>query len=154
MFNNFVVTIRKWIGLPGEEVWNLLRWIHPNAHLEIDNPNVLVASATYDGKPVAYLTAEPVYLVSSVALAPTTTPKNEEEAGQAIQSVLDDAARNAGIGRFLVVVPEGAPKIAGERTLRFVERKLPQEIIFTSEGSSITKRLSVSADQTTAAWVN
>ena len=149
MFNNLKASIRKFLDVSGPEFWKFLKW----GGSPTDNSQALICSASCNGKTVAYVTAEPIYLVSNYALNPEATPSDLQKAGDAIDYALASEGQRLGVGRFFVVVPEGAPKIAGERTLRFIERKLPQEITFTDD--SFTKQLlSVSADNTTAEWVN
>lgn len=151
MFNNILkASVRKLAELSGSEFWKFLKW----GGTAIDNSQALICSASREGKTLAYVTAEPVYLVSHCALNPEATPSDQKTAGDAIDYALANEGHQLGVGRFLVVVPEGAPKIAGERTLRFIERSLPQEITFTVNGTPITKQLSISADNTTAEWVN
>jgi hypothetical protein len=43
MFSNIKAKVRKWSGLPYGDLCNLLTWVDRH-NVEIDNPNLLVAS--------------------------------------------------------------------------------------------------------------
>jgi len=139
MFETFKAKICKWADITPEEFWKFLRL----GGSPIDNPQALVCSASRNGDTVAYLTAEPLFVVHSYALKEGFTPPELQKAGNVIDEALVVEGKRVGIGRMLILVPENAPKQPGEKVLRYIERKLPQEIAFNSDGAApITKRLS------------
>ena len=154
MFNNFKATVRKWAGLPFEDLWNVLSWLsRSKSTFETDNPNVLVGKACNErGEPVVYLTAEPIFLVGGYAIFPGTDPSEAGQAADAIDSALVHEAEKAGVQRVLVVLPDYAPTHPQERLLRVIERRLPQTITVSINGKVIEKKLIVSS--TSAEWAN
>ena len=122
MVNNFKARIRKWANLTQQDLANLLRWGgSPNS-----NPNTLVCSASAGGETIAFMASEAVFVVTNYALKPGTAVSDLEAAGNAIDAVLAVEAQRVGVGRFLIALPEGCPAQPEEKTLRYVERRVPQ----------------------------
>src|SRR5215472_11265990 len=113
MFNNFKAAIRKWAGLPYADLGNLLTW--SVSRVDIDNENLLVASANERGAPVAYVTAEPTLLVNAYAVSPEASEADKHKAGDCIDSQLEGVTEELGVGRFLIVLPRAI--LADDHTL-------------------------------------
>lgn len=131
MLNNFKATVRKWANLPYADLCNFFSWLDFNkSNVEFNNQNLLVASATNErGETVCYTTAEPIFLVNAYSVSPSSTPEEAQQGGDAIDITLAGEARKAGVNRLLIVVPADTPHQPGEKWLRVIERKVPQETI-------------------------
>ena len=123
---SFKASIRKWAGLPIEDVTNLLTWSDGKSDFDFGNRNLLVASAAKDGQPVAYLVAEPTLIISNHAFAPRTTPSDTLQIGNSIDAALETEARKIGAECFLIVIPDWAPHERDEKLLRVIFRKISQ----------------------------
>jgi hypothetical protein len=123
MFSNFKSRLRKWADLTHEDFFKLIGW--SPTKLEFDN-RTLVASASRDGETLAYVAAQPVFIVSSYALNPETTPTDLQNCGNAIDSALLTEAQRVGIGKLWIELPEDAPPQPDEKTIRVIERSIPQ----------------------------
>lgn len=139
MFNSFKATIRKWAGLPFEDVTKLLNWqFWGTSNLQLDNPNLLVAKAAdTKGNAVAYMTAEPTFIISNYAKAPDISQLYAAQAAYSIDAALEVEARKMGAGRFVIVLPDGAPHERDEKVLRVVYRTIPQNTTITCNDASI-----------------
>lgn len=150
MFNDFKATIRKWAGLPFQDVTNLLKWSDGKSDVEFGNSNLLVAKATdVKGKAVGYLTAEPVLLISNYAVDPRTPFSDIQQIGDSIDGALAEKAKEIGAERFMILVPEGAPHLPGEQMVRVFYREIPQQTPITIE-----KRFSVDSRTNSAKFIN
>jgi hypothetical protein len=154
MFNSFKATIRKWVGLPFQDVTNLLTWSDGES-VDFGNRDLLIASASKDGQTVAYLVAEPTLIISNSAFDPHTTPTDAQQIGDSLDVALAEKAKEIGADRFLIVVPDDAPHQQGERSVRVLYRKIPQNTTITCNGgSSIEKRFSVDPQTNSAKFIN
>jgi hypothetical protein len=124
--NNFKTRLLKWSELAQQDLYNLLQWA--GFPIEIDNPHTVVCSASCDGKTVAYVVSEPVYLITNCALNPQSNSENDTKAGEVIDGALAVEAQRVGVGKLLIAIPEGAPKQPGEKCLRYIERKVSQPV--------------------------
>ena len=120
--------IQRWAGLPFEDIRNLLTWLDPRkANLEINNPNLLVASASGEsGENLAYATVESVFLVESCVVAPQVTESTGQQAFDAIVSKIEQSAKILKVSPIMLVLPEDAPSASQENWIRVVESKMPQ----------------------------
>jgi hypothetical protein len=123
MFNGFKATIRKWAGLPLQDVTNLLTW-SDGKDVEFGNRNLLIASAAKDGQTVAYLVAEPTLIIINHVFDPHTTPSDAQRIGDSLDAALAEKAKEMGADRFLIVVPNDTPHQQGEHVLRVISRKI------------------------------
>jgi len=151
MFNSFKATIRKWAGLPIEDVTNLLKWSNGKSDVDFGNRNLLVASAAKDGQPVAYFVAEPTLIISNHAFDPLTTPSDTLQIGNSIDAALETEARKIGADRFLIVLPPGAPCEPDEVHLRVIYRQVVHK---ATTFTSCEKQLSNTPHTHTAKWFN
>jgi hypothetical protein len=143
MNNFFKAVIRKWAGLPFQDVTNLLTWSDGKS-VDFGNRNLLVASAAKNGQTAAYLVAEPTLTISNYALDPRTTPSDALQIGDSLDAALAEKAKEIGADRFMIVLPDDAPKQQGERLARVLYRKIPQKTNITcKDGSTIEKHFSV-----------
>ena len=122
MFNNFKSRLRRWAELTHEDFFRLLGW--SPTKLDVDS-RTIVASASRDGETLAYLTAEPVYVVGCYALKPETTQSELQKCGDAIDSALAVEGQRVGIGKLWIELPTGVPPQPGEKTIRVIERSIP-----------------------------
>ena len=149
MLNNLKACIRKWVDLTHEDFFKLLRW--STSRVEFDN-RTLVASCSRDGETIAYLTAEPVYLIGSYAVCPNITPSDALSAGDVIDAALASEAKRVGVGKFLITLPEGAPRQHDEIVLRVIVRTIPQT---NGDAKQLSERLpEVNNPTPTAVWIN
>jgi hypothetical protein len=126
MFNDFKAVVKKISELPWEDFRNLLGWPAFGSTLQDDNPHLLIAKAVDpDGDVCAYVSAEPILLVDGYVFNPNSTPSNSQKAGNVIDIAL---AQKAGVQRMFVRIPDGAPRMKGERLLRVFERKVSQPV--------------------------
>ena len=140
MFNSFKTTLRKWAALPFQDVTNLVTWADGKSDVEFGNRNLLVAKATdVKGKAVGYLTAEPVLIISDYAVDPRTTLSDVQQIGDSIDGALAEKAKEIGADHFMIVVPDGAPHLPGERLVRVFYREIPHK---TTIGNTTEKRFS------------
>jgi len=122
MFSNFKSRLRKWSELTHEDFFRLLGW--SPSKVDFDS-RTIVASASRDGETIAYLTAEPVYVVGCYALKPEATEAELRNCGDAIDSALAVEAQRVGVGKFWIELPTGVPPQPGEKTIRVIERSIP-----------------------------
>ncbi len=123
--NFFKATVRRLTELPWEDFCNLFSWPCKST-LQADNPHRLIAKAANErGETLAYVAAEPILLVDSYVLNPNSNGEDDQKVGDAIDSAL---AQRAGVNRILVVIPNDAPPIEGEKFLRVCERKVYQPV--------------------------
>jgi hypothetical protein len=140
----FKATIRKWAGLPPQDVTNLLTWSDGKSDVDFGNRNLLVASAAKNGLTAAYFVAEPTLIISNGALDPRTTPSDAQQIGDALDAALAEKAKEIGAVRFLIVVPDGAPRQQGERFVRVIYRTIPHNTTTAcDDGGTIERRFSV-----------
>ena len=124
MFSNIKAKLRKLADITAGDFLNLLQW----GDSEVDpNPNTIVCSASVNGEPVVYMTAEPVFVLGQYAFRPKTTESQIGEAGDAIDAALVHEMKTRGIGKALIVLPPGVPLQPDERILRVVERRIPAQ---------------------------
>ena len=128
MSNSFKATVRKLADLPWADLRDLFSWSGHEA-IQATNPNLLVAKAANEkGHLIAFVTAEPVLLVSSFVLNPKSTPIEVVNAGNAIDRAL---AQQAGVSKFWIIIPPEAPVMEGEKCIRVMERKVYQPVVNT-----------------------
>ena len=110
-----------------------------------------MCSASTGGETIAFMAAEPVFVVTNYALKPGTAVSDLEKAGDSIDAAIVLEAQRVGVGRLLIALPEGCPKMPDEKSFRFVERKVPH-VVTPSKQQSL-ERL---PDEpiTTAVWIN
>ena len=132
----------------------LLKWSDGKS-VDFSNRKLLVASAAKDGQTVAYLVAEPTFLISNYAVDPQTTSSDAQQIGDSIDAVLEVEARKIGASQFVIVLPDGAPHERDEKVLRVVYRTIPQNTtISCNDGSTIEKQLSINPQTNTAKFLN
>ena len=157
IFNSFKATIRKLACLPIEDVTKLLKWqFWETSNLQLDNPNLLVAKAAdTKGNAVAYMTAEPTFIISDYAKAPGVSQSDAAQAAFAIDAAFETEARKIGADRFVIVLPDGAPPERDELLLRVVYRNIPQKTTITcNDASTIEKRFSIDPQTNSVKFIN
>jgi len=154
MNNLFKTVIRKWAGLPFQDVTNLLTWSDGES-VDFGNRNLLIASASKEGQTIAYLVAEPTLIISNNAVDPRTTPSDVRQIGVSIDAALAEKAKEIGAERFMIVLPNEAPTQPDEHVLRVVYRNISQNTTITcNDGSSIEQRFSVDPRTNCAKFIN
>jgi hypothetical protein len=129
--------IRKFFELSWPELTELKSWLKESpasCHISPETyaaPSLAVATATADGKTICHTLVETVLCVSAYAIAPDATEKQAAEAGNRIDSVLDELGSHWGISKLLVVCSADVPMQDTEdmrevKNIRLFERVIPQ----------------------------
>ncbi len=151
MLNNLKVRLRKWAEIQHEDFYRLLQWV--GFPIETDGANTLVCSASRNGEILACMMAEPVFIVTNFAIKSGINNSDTKLCGNAIDSELAVFGKRAGVGRFLIALPEGAPKQPDEKVLRYVERSVPLTVGDVKQQEQRPKLVGLDHNSTSA-WVN
>ena len=127
-------TICKFCEMSWPALTQLKAWIRRSTSFntfdvnELTTPSLRVASATDDkGETLVYVPVENVLMVSAYAVNSNATPIEAQQAGDAVDSLIERHAQQAGISKLLLVARVDQPGLPeGDwKTVKILERRIP-----------------------------